>query len=148
MLFHLVYGDNKDVMMEFMFASAQRLYSLSENVSLHATFCRMMQHPEVVSLQQCRGMFFLLLNVDMPLKEYVCDTQNKSLLAVALNLADASEVTGKHAYAMIGARQPDAPKLESFFLKLGQEIVPQWLQNETLGPNDLANTVRDEYIIS
>jgi hypothetical protein len=135
-------------MMEFIVASAQRQYSLTDNTSLSEMMGRMLQHPQMVSLQDSRAMFFLLLNVDMPLKEYVCDTQNKERLAVALNLTTVSEATGKHAYAMTGARTPDCPKLESFFVKLSSDIVPKWLQNQSLSINDFVHTIRNEYIVS
>jgi hypothetical protein len=49
---------------------------------------------------------------------------------------------------MTGARNPDHPKLESFFIKLSHEIVPKWLQNESLTTNDLVHTIREEYIVS
>jgi hypothetical protein len=109
---------------------------------------RMIANPEMVSLQDSRAMFFLLLNVDMTLKEYVSDTQNKQRLAAALNLATTSEVTCKHAYVMTGAKTSDPPKLESFFTKLSHEIVPKWLQNESLTTNDFVHTIREEYVVA
>lgn len=148
MLFHLVYGEDKYAMMEFIFASAQRLYSLTENAILSRTILCMTQQVEAISLQQVRVMFFLLLNVDMVLKEYVCDTQNHALLAAALNITDVSQVTTKQSYAMTGARQADATKLESFFLKMSREIIPLWLQNQGLGINDLVTTLREEYLVA
>jgi hypothetical protein len=83
----------------------------------------------------------------MPLKEYVCDTSNKDLLAKALNIP-VSDVSCKQSYVMIGAHTADKPKLQSFFLKLSQEIVPNWMQNQGLTFNDLVETIREEYIIS
>jgi hypothetical protein len=148
MLFHLVYGENKDILMEFIFAAAQRQYSLTENISISETVRRMVENPELVSLQQYRGMFFLLLNIDMPLKEYVCDTQNRELLAAALNLTNTPETNGKHAYVMTGTKQAEPLKLENFFGTLSTQIVPNWLQNEGLTISDLVNTIREEYVVS
>jgi hypothetical protein len=149
MLFHLVYGmDNKKVMIDFITAASERLYSLTENAMLLETITVVLENPETVSLQQVRALFFLLLNVDMPLKEYICCTQDKSLLATALNIVDVSTVTEKHAYVMTGAKLPDTRKLESFFGKLRHEVVPNWLQNEGLTLNDFVDTVREEYVIS
>jgi hypothetical protein len=147
MLFHMVYGDNREVMMEFIQASAQRLYSLTSNQMLSDTIQHVMNTPQSVSLQQARALFFLLLNVDMLLKEYVCDTLNKSRLATALN-TPLPDLASKQAYVMLGAHKPDARKLESFFLNLSNTIVPNWLQNQALTFNDLVGTLREEYLIS
>jgi hypothetical protein len=147
MLFHVVYGDDRMVMMEFIHACAQRLYSLTNNTMLSETIFHVMNTPQSVSLAQSRALFFLLLNVDMPLKEYVCDTFNKELLAKALNIP-LTDVASKQSYAMIGAHKADPPKLQSFFWKLSHEIVPNWMQNQGLTFSDLVETIREEYIIS
>jgi hypothetical protein len=143
----MVYGDNREVMMEFIHASAQRLYSLTNNKLLSETIFQAMHTPQAVSLQQWRALFFLLLNVDMQMKEYICDTSQRALLALALNIP-LTDITSKHSYVMIGAYKSDPQKLQSFFLKLSHEIVPNWLQNQGLTFNDLVDTVREEYIIS
>jgi hypothetical protein len=147
MLFHMVYGDNRVVTMEFIYACAQRLYSLTQNKMLSETIFRVMTTPESVSLQQSRALFFLLLNVDMPLKEYICDTSDKNLLAKALNIP-LTDVASKQSYVMTGAHKADQPKLRSFFLKLSHEIVPNWMQNQGLTFSDLVETIKEEYIIS
>jgi hypothetical protein len=83
----------------------------------------------------------------MQLKEYVCDTLDKHLLAQALNIP-LQDVTSKHSYVMIGAQKSDKQKLESFFLNLRNHIVPNWLQNQALTFNHLVETLKEEYIIS
>jgi hypothetical protein len=143
----MVYGDNRAVTMEFIYACAQRLYSLTQNKMLSETIFRVMNTPESVSLQQSRALFFLLLNVDMPLKEYICDTSDKNLLAKALNIP-LTDVASKQSYVMTGAHKADQPKLRSFFLKLSHEIVPSWMQNQGLTFSDLVETIKEEYIIS
>jgi hypothetical protein len=143
----MVYGDNREVMIEFIHASAQRMYSLTQNKQLSDTMFHAIQNPTVVSLQQYRALFFLLLNVDMQMKEYVCDTVDANLLAIALNIPPV-EIRSKQSYVMTGARKPSALKLESFFHKLSREIVPNWLQNQGAILDDLINTIREEYIIA
>ena len=134
-------------MMECIHASAQRLYTLTQNAMLSETIFRVMTMQQSVSLQQSRALFFLLLNVDMTMKEYVCNTGSKELLAMALNIP-LPDITLKHSYVMIGAHKGDLNKLQSFFLKLSHDIVPNWMQNQGLNFNDLVETIREEYIIS
>jgi hypothetical protein len=147
MLFHIVYGENTEIMMEFIHASTQRLYSLTEHQLLVDKVSLMLTNPTSVSLQQTRAMFFLLLNVDMPIKEYICNTQDRSLLAAALNIP-LTDVKNKKSYVMTGAKNADAKKLESFFTRMHGEIIPMWMQNQALSCNDLVNTIKEEYIIS
>jgi hypothetical protein len=143
----MVYGDNREIMMELIHASAQRLYSLTNNTMLSETIFRLMNTQQSVSLQQSRALFFLLLNVDMPLKEYICETSNKNLLANTLNIP-LSDVVSKKSYVMTGAQQADVKKLQSFFSKLSHDIVPNWMQNQGLTFHDLVETIKEEYIIS
>jgi hypothetical protein len=147
MLFHMVYGDNRLVIMEFIHASAQRLYSLTSNEKLSETIFHAMNTSESMSLQKSRALFFLLLNVDMPIKEYLADTCDKGLLAKALN-TPLSDIASRQSYVMIGAHTADKAKLHSFFLKLSHDIIPNWMQNQGLTFNDLVDTIREEYIIS
>jgi hypothetical protein len=147
MLFHLVYGENRGVLMEFVRASAQRLYSITENKMLQETMICILNDPESVSLQKSRALFFLLMNVDMPTKQYLCDTTDRKLLAVALNILPV-DVDLTHSSVMLGAKPPSVAKLESFFARLSHEIVPNWMQNQSLILDDFVNTVKDEYIIS
>ena len=63
-----MYGDNSEVMLEFIFASAQRLYSLTNNGQLYAMIHDMQRNGTSWSIQKIRALFFLLLNVDMQLK--------------------------------------------------------------------------------
>jgi hypothetical protein len=134
-------------MMEFIHASAQRLFSLTNNQMLSETIFHVMNTPQSVSLQQSRALFFLLLNVDMTMKEYISNTCDRDLLAKALNIP-LSEIASKQSYVMTGSHKADKAKLHSFFLKLSHDIIPSWMQNQGLTFNDLVETIREEYIIS
>jgi hypothetical protein len=134
-------------MMEFIHTSAQRLFSLTNNQMLSETIFHVMNTPQSVSLQQSRALFFLLLNVDMTMKEYISNTRDRDLLAKALNIP-WSEIASKQAYVMTGSHKADKAKLHSFVLKLSHDIIPSWMQNQGLTFNDLVETIREEYIIS
>lgn len=148
MLFHMVYGENREIMYEFILASAQRLYSLTKNQMMDRMMRDMTENKNMESsLQQTRALFFLFLNVDMQLKEYVCDTSDKKLLAMALNI-QPQNIGEKKASGMLGANKPPAEKLVNFFTSLSTQIVPTWMQNQSLTQTDLVNVIREEYVIS
>jgi hypothetical protein len=146
MLFHIVYGEDKEILMELIYASSQRIFSLTCNKMLNQTVEDIFKSSAPPSLQKLRALFFILLNIDIQLKEYVCDTSNRKLFSEALNTPPC-DITSKKCYVLTGTRTGDAKKLSSFFIVLKNEIIPNWLQDQELTVSDLVNAIREQYII-
>jgi hypothetical protein len=145
-LFHVLYGESTDIIIEFIIGSAQRLYSLTDNTVLRGMVQEMVVSRDW-SLQKLRALFFLLLNVDMQLKDYICDTGNPKLLAIALGVP--LDTIGSHkSSAMVGAMQANPLKLSRFLRALSLDIVPAWCQNQTLTAMDLVGVITEEYVVS
>ena len=100
--------------------------------------------PEVL-----KTLFFLFLNVDMPLKNYVCNPSDKELFAAAMNFPSKSNLDGLdklHAWSMVGVGKIGKEKAKLFFTVLHGKLVKTWLQDERLTPSDFVRMVREDYI--
>lgn len=104
MLFHVIFGQDDIMMTEFVRAGASRLHSITKCEQLGEMVSIITQQRGTFPMDRLRCLFFLILNVDMPLKEYICDPQSKSKYATALGIK-ASEVSeSQHSYSMIGTK--------------------------------------------
>lgn len=145
-IFHICYGDNKPQMIELISASVERMNSLVHVQELADMARDLREHPEGWAMERVRALFFLLLNVDIQLKEYLCNTSDKELLATALNV-DLADLPRTKTHDMAGSAQADKEVLHRFFVDLHKNIVPGWLQCEARKPSELSREVQQCYIV-
>jgi hypothetical protein len=162
-LFHTIFGSDREAIAEFVHASAVRLYHIVKCQFL----VRMMDKIIInrhgnrldASLDMLKALFFLFLNVDMVLKEYVCNTGSKVAFAAAMNVAMApnnkqqcleaqQQLEKLHAWSMVGTKPLNAAKARGFFKVLHDRVAKSWLQDERLTPTDLVKMVKDEYLVA
>lgn len=154
-LFHVIFGHDLDTITEFVHASSVRLYtivkcdflaSMMDNVMLAG---RSGGNTRATSADTLKALFFLLLNVDMVLKEYVCNPCSKPCFAAAMNVKPSCEgVDRMHAWSMVGTRRIQPAKARGFFKVLHDRVVKKWMQDERLTPTDLVRMVKDEYLVA
>jgi hypothetical protein len=150
-LFHVIFGHDRSMIREFLQASSARLQSIVHCRYLESTM-EVILHPErgqEVPLDTLKALFFLFLNVDMVLKNYVCKTNSRDDFAAAMNMRRNSPDLNKlHAWSMVGTRAISQGKAVSFFVALHNVVVKQWLQDERRNPSDLVEAVKDQYLVS
>ena len=183
-IFHIIFGSDLETVLEFVHASAVRLYSITQCSFLvpmmdsimaqraarqqqqqhhHAGRCEahgfMMAPAASHGPDVLKALFFLFLNVDMVLKDYVCEPNNKRAFAAAMNIKWSSVVKSRqqrsdedllerlHAWSMIGTLPMNAAKARRFFTVLHDDIVRTWLQDERLHASDLVRMVKEQYLI-
>lgn len=144
-IFHICYGDNRMSMIELISASAERMNSLVPVQELSDTVRDLRENPGGWAIERIRALFFLLLNVDIQLKEYLCNTSDKELLAATLNV-NVADLPNTSTHEMTGSAQADKETLRRFFADLNKNIVPEWLQCEAKKPSELAREVQQCYI--
>lgn len=146
-IFHVIFGHDSDTIREFLLASSARLHSIVKCRHLAATADVVAK--QVPPLDTLKAMFFLFLNVDMVLKNYVCMPGSEEAFAAAMNAkAGAEGLTKLHAWSMVGTRPISAAKARNFFLELHRKVVKQWLQDERKTPRDLVDAVKEAYLVS
>lgn len=183
-IFHVIFGSDLYSILEFVRASAVRLHSITECQFLVAMMNSVIaqvthQHSTTECFQRCgpdtvKALFFLFLNVDMVLKEYICNPTDRRAFAAAMNIryrpARLGAATGggggskgnkqqqeeeqqhqalerMHAWSMIGTKPMNAAKGRRFFTVLHDKIVRMWLQDQRLHASDLVRMVKEEYLV-
>ncbi len=178
-VFHVIYGSDTSSTLEFVHASAVRLHSITQCSFLAGMMDRIVRdsRDDHASQQQggassctpqqqvpcsagpdvIKALFFLFLNVDMVLKNYVCMPSSIEAFAEAMNvrmpkrqqLQDQHQLLCRmHAWSMIGTRRMDTAKARRFFAALHDDVVRKWLQDERLHARDLVRMVKEEYFVS
>lgn len=183
-VFHVIFGSDIQGIYELVHASAVRLHSItqcpflssmmntiasergslatrSSSQMLDRSACHVKHGPDLI-----KALFFLFMNVDMVLKEYVCNPGCKKAFAAAMNAKradnakrtdsashnghqrDGSVLHRTHAWSMMGTRAMDPAKARRFFVVLHDSIIKLWLQDERLCASDLVQMVKEEYLVS
>lgn len=146
-IFHVIYGSDEDTIREFVHASSARIQCITKCQYLEATMQQVL-HTKV-PIDVLKTLFFLLLNVDMVLKEYVVDSASKAAFAAAMNVKPCTDGLVKlHAWSMVGSRPMSTGKARNFFVALQKDVVKQWLQDERRTPRDFMEAVTQEYLNS
>ena len=145
-IFHVLFGSDDKLISDFVVASAQRLYDISRNTLLHSTMGLFIQKQDTLAPMYVKLLFFIFMNMDMVLKEYVCDPMNPKLFAAALNLP-ISSVSKKHSLSVIGTKPMAQAAAKGFMIRL-RIIIQEWLSNEEIQKVDLFNRIREEYIVA
>lgn len=154
-LFHLLYGGDHILLMEVLGACVKRMYHVSDSDLLHSSWLDLVAR-EKYDTEKTRALLCLLLNIDMPLKVYVCDPKRPELWRAIFNIpepkTEADRVAvrkltnGMHSVSLMGCNPVFPRKAELFFKNLSRTVVPQWMQDECKGVSDLIHAVRMEYI--
>ena len=151
-IFHVIFGHDRDTIKEFLQGSSARLQHIVKCQYLSETMQAVISpgSPEAeVPLDHLKAMFFLFLNVDMVLKEYVCNVGSKAAFAAAMNVKQCTEGLDKlHAWSMVGTRPISEGKARLFFLALHDTVVKRWLQDERKTCRDLLDAVKEAYLNS
>jgi hypothetical protein len=156
-VFHVIFGSDLYCTLEFVRASAIRLHSLTQCQFLVSMMNSIMSQP-CHGPDAVRALFFLFLNVDMVLKEYVCNPSDKKAFAAAMNIKyrggggeqhrqQVKALQKMHAWSMVGTRPMHDAKARRFFTVLHDKIVSTWLQDERLHASDLVRMVKEEYLV-
>ncbi len=165
-VFHVIFGSDARSVLDFVQASAARVHSIAQCPFLAGMIRSILDDrfkggPDVV-----KALFFLLLNVDMVLKEYVCNPGCVKAFAAAMNIishanqekaaetkkrrlddSQQQQLARLHAWSMLGTRPMDPAKARRFFTVLHDSIVKMWLQDERLHASDLVQMVKEEYLV-
>jgi hypothetical protein len=71
-LFHVIYGCDDAMIIDFVNAGAARLYSITNCQELKYMAKIVAERRSELGMDTLRALFFLIVNVDMPIKEYIC----------------------------------------------------------------------------
>lgn len=151
-IFHVIYGSDAGMIVDFIRAGAGRLHSITGCTELERMVSCVSSKLDGARLgaglgmDVLRALFFLVLNVDMPIKEYICNPRDMALYATAVGLRpDSPQIERMHSYAMLGTKPMGTERARGFMLELGG-LVRAWLSNEALTPPDLVNAIKQEYL--
>lgn len=148
-LFHVIFGSDRESIQEFLNASAARLQCIVKCKHLEGTMQCALSKDNPVPLQTLKAMFFLFLNVDMVLKDYVCNTASKPAFAAAMNVKQSTKgLENLHAWSMVGTRPLNHGKAINFFIALHDNVVKKWLQDERKSAAEFVEAVKDAYLVS
>lgn len=152
-LFHTIFGCDAECIAEFVHASAVRLHCIVKCQFLAGMMDKIIVNRQGIrieaSLDMLKALFFLFLNVDMALKEYVCNTGSKAAFAAAMNMKQCDGRLDKmHGWSMVGTRPIQPAKARGFFTALHDRLVKKWLQDERLTPTDFVKMVKDGYLVA
>lgn len=145
-IFHVLFGSDYKLISDFVVASAQRLYDISRNTLLHSTMSSFVKEIDKPIPTHVKLLFFIFMNMDMVLKEYVCDPMNPKLYAAALNVP-VSSISTNHALSVIGTQPMALASARGFMIRL-RCVIQDWLSNEEIQKIDLFNMIREEYIMA
>ena len=107
---------------------------------------------ELMGRDQPRCMFFLFLNVDMPLKEYICDPSNVDLYLDAFNCSKSAteyveHMRRKHYFDNVRVCPLEQSKAITFYKEL-RGACNRWLSDESLTCSDFVHMVKELYLVS
>lgn len=147
-IFHALFGEDRQYLAEACHAISQRLFNLTGVECVRDAMGKILQDVQAQPIDVLRSLFFLMVNMDMPFKEYVCEVEDSALFLQAFNLANvpADRLCQLHAYSLVGCKSVERTRARAFFVSL-REIVKRWLSIETLRPADLVAKVKEEYLV-
>lgn len=155
LVFHVIFGCNTLAVLEMVQASGARLQTIVQCPFLEGMLARLARRDENVNADTAKALFFLLLNVDMVLKTYVCNPRCAKAFSAAMNISHNNkrdqqqrDCAKLHAWSMMGTREMDPAKARRFFSVLHDSIVKTWLQDERLQAGDLVQMVKEEYLVA
>lgn len=144
LVFHTFYGHDSGLLHRMIGAMADRLHTVADSDALRPLLDDLAN--KRVGIDVVRAVWVLLLNVDMRTKELVLAPQDPRRVAAAIPPLPSGDPGAEAALQrMIGM---DAGKARRFFVDLHDDLVPRWLENETLVPADLVRHATDLYLNS
>tara|TARA_Y100000389_G_C17171066_1_gene369176 strand:- start:46 stop:513 length:468 start_codon:yes stop_codon:yes gene_type:complete len=145
-LFHVLYGDDMQSVREMCHVIAQRLYSITNCKELVDSMNKVMKGQGDVAPDQLRAFFFMLLNMDVYMKEWMCKIDDEKLFAKAF-IVKEEDVRKLHAYSLVGTNNMCRGKALLFFTSL-RKIVQDWMSVEMLTACNFVERVKEEYLVS
>lgn len=145
-LFHIFFNSNQKALLLFIDGSCKRLHQITGNQRLENMRIHLKEHAEAWPSDKLRVLFALLLNVDMVLKEFICDTSNKALLSDCLCIP-LDALQNNEAILMCQSSQASPEKLRGFF-KLLRAMVKSFLPDQMWGYWTWMRCVTSEYVAS
>lgn len=161
-LFHVLYGDDRQLITEMNHCMARRLYDITQckcivtmmNLVIDGAACETEKGGArlPVSLHTLQAMFFVFLNVDVLFKEYLCDIRNREMFAAVMCVAHSDKgreehLEEAHKYFMVGCTDLQPAKGARFFTSL-RKIVKQWMSMENMSKGDFVDLIKNEYLVS
>ena len=100
-----------------------------------------------------RATWILLFNVDMRMKELALAPCDQHCVAKAIPPLPVTGNGGKPVppgpeYALRAMVGVNHAKARRFYMDLHNDVVPQWLENQILGPTELVRLVTSSYLNS
>lgn len=143
----MLYGDNRNEMLLFVAASCTRLWQITHNARLERLHASLVQESGKWPIDKLRSLFILLLNVDPVLKNFVCQSDDRKLLADCVQVAEG-QVGSSDVYDMCQSARASPEKLRRFFELLSNKLVPEFLMDTQKSFNEFERKCRSEYVAS
>jgi hypothetical protein len=122
MLSFIIFGSDTNFILGIVKASVQRMHEITSN-EFTAAMKRLLDTKQT-TLSLLKALFFLLLNVDMTMKELVVNTHMQQIDNMSKE------------------------KAKRFFMDLRNITVPNWIKNPDMDINDFLNAVKQLYLNS
>ena len=146
--FHVLFGTNTNLILSMLTAMIHRMHKISQSNHLAATLQRLVSDKSI-GIDIMKGLWILLLNVDMRTKDLLMQPRNRGLQRLALSYDGVSKDAMENACASLNVMKPmDNGTAARFLVDLHLELVPKWLQNEILTCQDLVRSTTSLYINS
>jgi hypothetical protein len=147
-VFHMLYGSNTGLSLAMVRAMANRLNKISKTTHL-SPILKSLSDDTAPAADLIRGVWILLLNVDMRTKELLLEPTQKGVQRLALSFEGADKESLERSCASLAMMKPmDKGKAARFLMDLHTELVPWWLQNEALCCQDLVRGATSLYLNS
>lgn len=163
-VFHVIFGSDYESIFKMVSASAARIFSITRCTFLQGMMGKLSSSAAALTGRHgpdlLKALFFLFLNVDMVLKEYVCRPGCEKAFAAAMNVPLPSgagngcaqrklkAISKEHSWSMMGTKPMDPAKGRRFFTVLHDSIIKLWMQDDRLHASDLVQMVKEEYLVS
>jgi hypothetical protein len=154
-LFHILYGSDTTLVLEVLGACALRLAEISKSNHLLGAWEKIRLQPDL-HFEKARGLLCLLINIDMPIKEYACSPSDPALWRKMFNLpepktdADREKIRARtkdmHSAVLLQCDPMCGKKATLFFKTIRGTTIPNWMHDERCNVADLVHSVRMEYI--
>lgn len=145
-VFHVLCGGNKSLVMGMVECMAHRLGSLSETSHLNLIVEKLRND---YTTELAKATWILLLNVDMKIKELLMEPTNARRQKACLTYAGQDPSAFPAIQASLSLMTPmEKGKAARFLMDLHTDLIPKWLQNEVCDCSDLVRQTMSLYLNS
>jgi hypothetical protein len=145
-VFGVLYGANRFMMVQTITAMANRLFAMTSSTPLQEMVEELLAEWQTICITRMQAVWVLLFNVDLPMKEYIMSPGNANVFKKTMGLDPAQECTQHPMRAMMRCQPLSPGKARRFITDLHAECIPNWIQNEMMGPLHLVTASRDIYL--